>query len=114
MTTDERLDRIEQSIQNLAQSTESKFQNLERLIGKVTQSSETNFQNLNRYVLELRTETINRFEIIDNRLSLLAATYQSVEARMAPLTKAILDFGAIANRLQIEQSRLAKLVEPAA
>jgi hypothetical protein len=114
MTTDEHLDRIEQSIQNLAQSSESKFQNLERLIGEVAQSSATNFQNLNRYVLELRPETINRLEIIDNRLSLLAATYQSVEARMAPLTKAILDFGAIANRLQIEQSRLAKLVEPAA
>jgi hypothetical protein len=33
---------------------------------------------------------------------------------MVSLTKAILDFGEIANRMQIEQSRLARLVEPAA
>jgi flagellar capping protein FliD len=92
MTTDERLDRIELSIENLARSTES----------------------LTRYVLDFRTETINRFQMIDTRLDVLSATVASLDSRMAPLTKAILDFGAVANRLQVEQSRLAKLVEPAA
>ncbi|MBZ5618751.1 MAG: hypothetical protein LAQ69_08520 [Acidobacteriia bacterium] len=85
MTTDERLDRIEKSIENLT-----------------------------RYVQDFRTETANRFEIMDSRLTALAAVYGSVEARMAPLAKAIPDFGAIASRLQVEQSRIAKLVEPAA
>lgn len=85
MTTDERLERIEKSI-----------------------------ADVNRYLVDFRSETINRLEIIDSRLTTLTGLYQSVEARMAPLSKAVLDFGAIANRMQIEQSRLAKLVEPAA
>jgi hypothetical protein len=96
MTTDERLDRIEKSIENLARSMDS------------------NQQHVMRYLLDFRSETINRLEIMDSRLTTLTGLYQSVEARMAPLSKAILDFGGIANRLQIEQSRLAKLVEPAA
>jgi hypothetical protein len=85
MTTDERLERIEKSI-----------------------------ADVNRYLVDFRSETINRLEIIDSRLTTLTGLYQSLEARMAPLSKAVLDFGAIANRMQIEQSRLAKLVEPAA
>jgi prefoldin subunit 5 len=103
MTTDERLERIEQSIENLARTTEN-----------LARSTESNFQNLTRYVLELRTETTGRLEIIENRLEVLAATFSSLDSRLVPLTKAILEFGVIATRLQREQTRIAKLVDPAA
>lgn len=56
----------------------------------------------------------SRLDILDSRLTTLAGLYQSLDARMSPLSKAVLDFGAIATRMQIEQSRVAKLVEPAA
>jgi hypothetical protein len=110
MTTDERLDRIEKSIENLTgyvQGFRTETANRLEIIEK-------SIENLTRYVQDFRTETANRFEIMDSRLTALAAVYGSVEARMGPLAKAILDFGAIASRLQVEQSRIAKLVEPAA
>jgi len=85
MTTDERFDRIDKSIQDLT-----------------------------RYVREFRTETINQLFTIETRLDVLSATVTSVDSRIPGLTKAILDFGAIASQIQREQSRIAKLVEPAA
>ena len=92
MTTDERLDRIETSIANLTR----------------------NVDNLTRYVQDFRTETAHHLEIFDTRLSLLAASFASLDLRMVPLTKAVVDFGEIAHRMQLEQSRIARLVEPAA
>jgi hypothetical protein len=92
VTTDEHLERIEKSIADVNQHLAS----------------------IDRYLLDFRTETINRLELIDSRLTTLAGLYQSLDARMSPLSKAVLDFGAIATRMQIEQSRVAKLVEPAA
>jgi hypothetical protein len=110
MTTEERWDRIERSIENLTRYMQDfRTETIERL-GRVERSTE----NLTQYVQELRSETINRLEIIDSRLTVLTATFTSLDSRMPPLTKAILDFGAIASRLQVEQSRIAKLVEPAA
>ena len=55
-------------------------------------------------------------EIVDTRLTFMAGSFASLslDSRMVSLTKAILDFGEIANRMQLEQSRLARLVEPAA
>jgi hypothetical protein len=103
MTTDERFDRIDGSIQTLT-----------------------------RYVLELREETANRLETIDNRLDILSSTVANLDSRLPPLTKAILDFGSLAAQLVREQSRqksgaadlvarvakleeiVSKLVEPAA
>ena len=83
MTTDERLERIEKSI-----------------------------ADVNRYLVDFRSETINRLEIIDSRLTTLTGLYQSVEARMAPLSKAVLDSGAIANRMQIDSRDLRNSSSP--
>jgi hypothetical protein len=99
MTTDERLERMEKSIGDLTRHM-------------LELRAETS--NLTRYVLELRTETANHMEIIENRLEVLGVTILSLDSRMIGLTKAALDWGAIATRLQREQTRIAKLVEPAA
>ncbi|HLK66341.1 MAG TPA: hypothetical protein VKU19_23065 [Bryobacteraceae bacterium] len=99
MTTDERLDRIEKSIGEARQDLST----LAHDLGTLT-----------RYVREFRTETIGRLEIIDSRLAMMAASIVSLEQRLPPMSKAILEFGEIVNRLQIEQSRIASLVQPAA
>jgi hypothetical protein len=85
MTTDERLDQI-----------------LKRLDG------------IDKYLLGFRSEVVQSLEIIDSRLATQAALYQSLDVRMSAFAKAALDMGAIATRLQTEQSRIARLVEPAA
>jgi uncharacterized protein YoxC len=117
MTTDERLDRIEKSIENLTRNvqefrteTVSHLEIVDTRLDRVEKSIE----NITRYVQDFRTETVNHLEIFDTRLSVLAASFASLDLRMAPLTKAVVDFGEIVNRMQLEQSRIARLVEPAA
>ena len=75
MNTDERLDRIDRSIETLAQ-----------------------------YVLDLRQEAASRFQNIDNRLDILSSTVASLDSRLPALTKAILDFGSLSAQLVREQS----------
>ena len=81
MTVDERFDRIDASIERLGQALES----------------------LTRYTLDFREETARQFEIMDNRLNVLAATMANVEVRLAPLTKAAIDAGAVASKVLREQ-----------
>jgi prefoldin subunit 5 len=75
MTTEERLDRLERSFEVLTQS-----------------------------ILDLRQEIATRLQAIDNRLDVLASTLASLDARQPALTKAILDFGALAAQLLREQA----------
>jgi SMC interacting uncharacterized protein involved in chromosome segregation len=75
MTTDERFDRIDGSIEILT-----------------------------KYVLDLRQETAARFQTIENRLDILSSTVANVDSRLPALTKAILDFGSLATQLVREQS----------
>jgi hypothetical protein len=85
MTTDERLDAIDNHL-----------------------------DRIDKFLLDFRNETANRLDIIDSRLTLLAGLYQSLEPRLSIFAKAVLDFDATVARLQNEQSRIARLVEPAA
>jgi len=89
-------------------------------------------ERLTRYVLELRDETAHRLDVIDHRLDMISATVASLDSRLPPLTKAILDSGSLAAQLAREQSRekalaadlaarldrleekLSKLIDPAA
>jgi vacuolar-type H+-ATPase subunit I/STV1 len=82
MTTDERFDRIERSIETLTQ-----------------------------YVLDFRQETASRFQTIETRLDVLSATVASIDSRFPSLTKAIFDFGALSSQLVREQSRQKERVE---
>jgi DNA repair ATPase RecN len=103
MTIDERLDRIDRSLKTLTE-----------------------------YVLDLRQETANRLQTIDNRLDIVSSTLANVDSRLPALTKAVLDFGSISAGLMREQSKqkdagtalaarvekledlVSRLVEPAA
>jgi SMC interacting uncharacterized protein involved in chromosome segregation len=67
MTTDERFDRIDRSIEALT-----------------------------NYVLDLRQEAASRFQTIENRLDILSSTVANIDSRLPALTKAILDFGSLA------------------
>jgi prefoldin subunit 5 len=89
MTTDERFDRIDRSIEELTRS-----------VGALTKSGET----LTNYVLDLRQETAARLPTIENRLDMLASTVANIDSRLPALTKAILDFGSLSTQLVREQS----------
>jgi hypothetical protein len=68
MTTDERLDRIDKSIQDLHE-----------LIAGQT-----------RYVQEFRTEVIRRFDDIDRRMDTMVVTVGSIDSRMPGLTRSVM------------------------
>jgi 3-dehydroquinate dehydratase len=89
MSTDERFDRIDASIGDLKQ-----------------------------YLIAMRTETINRLDIIENRLDTLTNTVHSIDLRLPALSKAIADFGSVATRLTRDhaalEAKVSKLVDPAA
>jgi hypothetical protein len=75
MTTDERFDRVDHSIQTLTQC-----------------------------VLDFRQEAADRFQAIDSRLDILSSTVANLDSRLPALTKAILDFGSLSARLMREQA----------
>jgi len=73
MTHDERLDRIDTSIEKLSQ-----------------------------YILDFRQETALRFLTIENRLDMMSLTLTGIptlEAKFAPMSKAILDFGSLSSHI---------------
>lgn len=74
MTTDERFDRTDRSIDTLT-----------------------------KYVLDLRQETATRFQTIENR-DILSSTVANIDSRLPALTKAILDFGSLSAQFVREQS----------
>jgi len=66
MTSDERFDRIDGSIENLVKD-----------------------------ILDVRLEVATRFQTIENRLDILSSTVANIDSRLPPLTKAILYFGSL-------------------
>lgn len=66
MTSDERFDRIDGSIENLVKD-----------------------------ILDSRLEVATRLQTIENRLDILSSTVANIDSRLPPLTKAILDFGSL-------------------
>jgi hypothetical protein len=71
MTADERFDRIDRSIADLTGS-----------VGTLARDVET----LTRYVLDFRQEAAGRFQTIENRLDVVAATMASLDSRHPALT----------------------------
>jgi TolA-binding protein len=107
---------------------EGRFDRIDASIERLSESLE----RLKSYTMELRQETMLRFDVLEHRMDILAATSASIEARMAPLTKSVLDSGSQASQFLREQARtkemaaglaerlarveekLSKLVDPAA
>ena len=94
MTTDERFDRIEQAIERLTKSVEERFarvdESIERLAG---------------WFLKFREETLQRFDSMERRLSLLELTTTSMDTQLTGLTKATQHAGAQVDHLMREQAR---------
>jgi hypothetical protein len=103
-TVDERFDRIDASIERLA----------ERLTG---------------YILDLREETRTGMQALNSRLDVLSAVLTGIDSRLPALTKSVIETGAFCSQLLLEQSRqktdfasrlekleqtVAKLLQPAA
>jgi archaellum component FlaC len=143
MTADERFDRIDANIERLSERIEASVARLDakieasvaRLDAKIESSVarlDANINHLTQYVLDFREETASRLEIIENRLDVMAANLNNIEARFPAVTKAILDFGKHTTQLTNEQARnkninavlaarmdsleekLSKLIHPAA
>ncbi len=83
MTPDERFDRIDANIERLAEQV----------------------ARLTHFVLDFREESARHFEIIDNRLNVIAANINNIEARFPTITTAILDFGKHATQLNNDHVR---------
>ena len=90
MTADERFDRIDANIERLSDS-----------VGELRDS----LKYLTQYVLDFREETARRLDIIDNRLDVMAANINNIDARFPTVTKAILDFGKHTTVLTNDQAR---------
>jgi hypothetical protein len=106
MTTDERLDQVIATMTEMRQEMAGMRQETAGMRQEIGQ--------LTRYVMDLRSEVITRLDILDSRLTTLTGFYGSLEARLNPVAKGMLELGEIVNRVHIEQSRLARLVQPAA
>jgi len=110
MTTDERLDRIDNAIDRLFElHTETK-----------------------RFLLDFRTETANRLDWLEKRLDIVGGNVAALEAKIGPYTKATEEFGAsmthigrvlsqhtdanfdLATRVAKLEENVAKLMNPAA
>jgi predicted nucleic acid-binding Zn-ribbon protein len=110
---EKRFDRIEQRFDVVEQrlnEADKRFDRIDEKLGELTQSH----QSLVHSFLNFRTEVINRFQRIDMRLEMLTGVTTSLDFRLPPFSKALLELGETANRLQQEQVRISKLVEPAA
>ena len=94
MTQDERFDRIDANIERLSDRLEASIARLDAKIDHLT-----------LYVLDFREETARRLEIIDNRLDVMAANINNIEARFPTVTKAILDFGKHTSQLTNDQAK---------
>jgi hypothetical protein len=97
MTADERFDRIDGSIGELTRNVAD----LTRSVAVLSRD----LDRLTNYVLDFRTEVATRFQLLETRLEVLAATTAGLQSTYPALTKAINDFGAVATRLGNEQSR---------
>jgi tetrahydromethanopterin S-methyltransferase subunit G len=103
MTTDERLDAVMSRLKEIADRLAAIDNRLERV---------------DTYLLQFRAEVTGRLEIIENRLDTISSVMMSLDSRLHPITKAVLDFGSVASRLILKQARIeekvSKLVDPAA
>jgi chromosome segregation ATPase len=116
MTADERFDRIDANIERLSERIEASIARLDakidasiaRLDAKIDASVarlDAKIDHLTQYVLDFREETARRLEIIDNRLDVMAANINNIEARFPTITKAILDFGKHTTQLTNDQAK---------
>jgi len=84
MSIDEQLDRIDASIKAQGER----------------------FDRIDDYLLRFRGEMLQRLEIIDQRLDVMSHTVAGIpalEAKFAPLSQAILDFGSLSSRITRDQ-----------
>jgi hypothetical protein len=88
-------------------------------------STDERFDRLEKYLLEFRDEMSRRLEVIENRLDFLSTTVANLDARMPPMSNALLESGVLSSRLVRDQAdlagrltrleeKVARLMEPAA
>jgi chromosome segregation ATPase len=117
MTTDERFDRLDASMERLQQYL-AEFKGDVARLSQYMAEFKGDVARLSQYVAEFKSETTRRFDLVENRMDVLTATVHSIDLRLPPLSKAILDFGTVASRLMRDQGLLkdqvSKLIDPAA
>jgi len=86
-----RLDRIDQRLDQMDQR-------LDRM--------DQRFERIDQYVLEFRNEVARRLDLLDNGLRLMSSAVYSIETRIQPFTKGMLEYGVIASQIAVEQGQL--------
>ena len=104
MTADERFDRIDGTLERLSDKMGGLSDKLERVSDKLERVS-GDLAHLTEYTISFRTEVIAKFEVVDQRLDYLGSTLASLDSRIAPMSRAILESGATSAQLVREQFR---------
>jgi chromosome segregation ATPase len=112
MTADERFDRIEQLLQGFAQrfdQIDQRFDRMDQRFDRVDQSIENlsvrvgkveeSIAKLKEFTLEFRQETVSHITAIEARIEIPLATAASLELRLQPLSKAIMDFSSVTTQI---------------
>ena len=89
----ERFDRIDNSIERLAQGFNHRLDGIDKRLDGLT-----------KYVMDFREEAIKRLEVIESRLDILSLTLASIDSRVPVLTKGVLDIGSYVSQALREQS----------
>ena len=82
-------------------ANEERFDRIDANIAELKES----MAQLTRYVLDFRDEAARHFDMIDNRLDVVAANLSNIEARYPTIAKAILDFGKVSTQVTNDQAR---------
>lgn len=106
MTTDERLDEVMSSLKAI----ESHLERTEKTTAERFAAIDSRLDRIDAYLLQFRSEVISRLDVIDNRLDTLSSVLATIDLRLPPLTKALLDFGSVAARLTRDHAQLEEKV----
>ncbi len=106
---DQRLDRVDQRLDGIDQRLDGIGQRLDRVDGSIeglTQrvaKIEESLARVSQYTLEFRQETVGRLLMIETKQDIPMSIMTSMESKLQPLTKAITEFGAISPPIQAHQ-----------
>jgi hypothetical protein len=110
---DEQFDRIDASIKEQGRLFAASLEEQGRVFAGAIKEHDERFdrvdasiERLSHYVLDFRQETSTRFQTIENRLDMMSLTLAGIpalEAKFAPMSKAILDFGSLSSKITRDQ-----------
>jgi hypothetical protein len=95
----------EEQFTRILQLLEAQGKRLDRIDQRLGHMDQR-FERMDQYVLEFRNEVARRLDLLENSLRLMSSAVFSIETRIQPFTKGMLEYGVIASQIALEQGRL--------